>query len=541
MPAKSPTHRQPDEGVSGPTTLPGLVDEASRRFGAKIAIREGGLRLSFRDLDAMRLRVSRALVACGVGQGDRVAIWAPNMHEWIAAALGAQTIGAVLVPLNTRFKAGEAAEILRRSGARILFTPGEFLGTDYSAAIGAERPDCLEKLVEFRPTAGAATGWDSFLALGEAVPLETVRRMAALVRPDDVMDIMFTSGTTGRPKGVPLTHWQNIDGYRRYALAWGLGEGDAYLIVPPFFHTFGYKMGWLACLITGACVLPAAQFDPAATLSLIARERVSVLTGPPTVFQSLLTQPGRENVDLSSLRLSMTGAATVPVDLVRAMRDDLGFDTVAVAYGMTECNGIGTCTRSGDDPALVARSVGIPLPGVEIRCVDPRGQTLPVDEAGEILIRSPYVTMGYFDDPAAFAEARDADGWLHTGDIGHIGADGYLRVTDRLKDMYICGGFNCYPAEIEKTLLQLPGVAQAAVIGVPDDRLGEVGKAFVIKVPGADLTQAEVIAWARGKMANFKVPRFVEFVADFPLNASGKVLKTELRKRGGAGPGRASP
>ncbi len=536
-----PAHGPP-EGAA-PATLPALSDDAARRFGEEIAIREGDLRLSFRDLDALRLRAARALVACGIGHGDRVGIWAPNMHEWIVAAMGAQSIGAVLVPLNTRFKPVEAAEILRRSGARMLFTPGEFLGVDYSAAIRAVRPDCLERVVAFRGTGGGATGWDGFLAGGDAVPEETVRHMADLVRPDDLMDIMFTSGTTGRPKGAQMTHWQNIDGYRRYAQVWGLRENDAYLIVPPFFHTFGYKMGWLCCLATGACALPVAQFDPAAILPLIARERVSVLTGPPTVFRSLLDYPGRERFDLSTLRLSMTGAATVPVDLIRAMRDDLGFETVAVAWGMTECNGIGTCTRSGDDPDLVAHSVGLPLPGVEIRCVDSDGRVLAAGGTGEILIRSPYVTKGFFDDPAAFAEVRDADGWLHTGDVGHIGADGYLRVTDRLKDMYICGGFNCYPAEIEKMLLELPGVAQAAVIGVPDARLGEVGKAFIVRAPGAGITGAEVIARARERMANFKVPRFVEFVEGFPLNASGKVLKTELRRResaaggdGGIGP-----
>ncbi len=516
--------------VSVPATLPALVDDAARQFGAQIAIREGDLSLSFRDLDALRLRVARAFLACGIGKGDRVAIWAPNSHEWIAAALGAQSIGAVLVPLNTRFKPGEAAGILRRSGARILFTPGEFLGTDYAAAIAPLRPEGLERLVAFRGPPGAATDWHGFLAAGEAVPAEEARRRAAQVGPDDIMDIMFTSGTTGRPKGATFTHWQNIDGYRRYAQIWGLRAGDVNLIVPPFFHTFGYKMGWLASLITGACVLPLARFDAAATLSLIESERVSVLTGPPTLFRSLLDHAGRESFDLSTLRLSMTGAASVPVDLIRAMRDDLGFETVAVAWGMTECNGIGTCTRAGDDPDLVAHSVGLPLPGVEVRCVDVQGETLPRGEAGEILIRSAYVTKGFLDDPAAFAEARDTDGWLHTGDVGHVGADGYLRVTDRLKDIYVCGGFNCYPAEIEKMLLELPGVAQVAVIGVPDQRLGEVGKAFIVLAPGADLAAADVIGWARQRMANFKVPRFVDFVAGLPLNASGKVLKTELRK-----------
>lgn len=443
---------------------------------------------------------------------------------------GAQTFGAILVPLNTGFKGAEAGDILRRSGVRMLFTLNGFLGTHFAGAIAGEDLPELEAIIEFRGRGSGRPEFEAFLARGDGVPPEDVVRMAAEVSPDDIVDLMFTSGTTGRPKGALFTHGQNIECYRKYAAVWGLRRDDVYMIVPPFFHTFGYKAGWLSCAITGARMLPVSTFDVDEVLRTIELEKVSVLTGPPTVFHSILSHPRRRDFDLSSLRLSMTGAASVPVDLVRRMESDLQFETVTVAYGMTECNSYCCCTRPGDDPALVSTSVGIALPEVEMRCVDPAGNALPAGENGEILIRGPMLTTGYFGDPQATAEAIDADGWLHSGDVGHLGPDGYLRVTDRLKDMYISGGFNCYPAEIEKALSGLSGVLQVAVIGVPDERMGDVGKAFVIRAPDAVLTETDVIAWARDRIANYKVPRFVEFVDAFPLNASGKVRKTELRR-----------
>jgi acyl-CoA synthetase (AMP-forming)/AMP-acid ligase II len=281
----------------------------------------------------------------------------------------------------------------------------------------------------------------------------------------------------------------------------------------------------------GATVLPHAVFDVPAVLERVARERVSVLPGPPTLYQSFLAHPERSRFDLSSLRLAVTGAAAIPVDLVRRMKSELGFETVITGYGLTECCGIVSMCRFDDDPETIATTSGRAIPGVEVRCVDADGKEVPRGQPGEVVVRGYNVMRGYFEDEAETLETIDADGWLHTGDIGVMDERGYLRITDRIKDMFITGGFNCYPAEIENGMYRHPGIAQVAVIGVPDERMGEVGMAFVVPRPGATLDPAELIAWCREQMAHFKAPKRVEIVSALPTNASGKVLKYELRKR----------
>jgi acyl-CoA synthetase (AMP-forming)/AMP-acid ligase II len=312
-----------------------------------------------------------------------------------------------------------------------------------------------------------------------------------------------------------------------------LGPEDRYLVVNPFFHTFGYKFGWLAGLLAGARVVPHAVFDATAVMARVAHERISVLPGPPTLFVSILNDPRRGKADLSSLRATITGAAAVAPALIERIRAELGFRIVLTGYGLTESCGVVSLCGPDDDTETVALSCGKPLPGTEVRCVDGAGRPLPPGEAGEIVVRGYNVMQGYLDDAEATAEAVDAEGWLHTGDIGVFDARGYLRITDRLKDMYIAGGFNCYPAEVERIIAGHPAVAQTAVIGVPDERLGEVGKAFVVPRPQALIDPPSLIAWCREHMANYKVPRFVEVVSSLPMNAAGKVLKFELRKLGG--------
>src|SRR5581483_3405424 len=311
----------------------------------------------------------------------------------------------------------------------------------------------------------------------------------------------------------------------------GLDAGDRYLVVNPYFHTFGYKAGWLACLITGATCLPQPIFDPARVLERIERERVTVLPGPPTLYQALLHHADRARRDLSSLRLAVTGAAAIPVELVRRMRDELGFATVLTAYGLTESCGVVTMCRRDDALETIAATSGRAIPGVEVRVVDGDGVECPRGRAGEVCARGYNVMRGYWEDEAATAQAIDRDGWLRTGDVGVMDERGNLRITDRIKDMFIVGGFNAYPAEIENLLLGHPAIAQAAVVGVPDARLGEVGYAFVVPRPGASVTPDELIEWARREMANYKAPRFVELVGELPLSAVGKVLKYVLREK----------
>jgi acyl-CoA synthetase (AMP-forming)/AMP-acid ligase II len=332
------------------------------------------------------------------------------------------------------------------------------------------------------------------------------------------------------------THAQTLRTFATWAEVVGLRAGDRYLIVNPFFHTFGYKAGILACLMAGATMVPEPVFDVDVVLQRVSDERISVLPGPPTIFQSILDHPRRDTFDLSSLRLVVTGAAVVPVELVEALWSDLGIETVLTAYGLTEATGTVTMCRRGDSAEVISATSGRAIPDVEVRVVDGGGDELPSGEAGEILVRGYNVMSGYLDDPEATSAAIDADGWLHTGDVGFLDPDGNLAITDRLKDMYVSGGFNVYPAEVEAVLRRHPSVAQVAVVGVPDHRMGEVGLAVVVPVAGADAGSiaADLPAFAKDQLANFKVPRRVEVVDVLPTNASGKVLKRDLRDRFGS-------
>lgn len=510
-----------------PSTIPGAARNAAEQWPEALALIEGDRRWNFAELWTDARASASACLASGLRRGDRVAIWAPNGRAWILAALGALSLGAVIVPLNTRFKGREAGDLLRRAKVSILFTVASFLGVDYPALIAEEDlPDLRETVL--------LDGIDTFLARGIGAGDPEVDAALAKVEPDDISDIIFTSGTTGAPKGALTAHGQVTQVFGDWARRVDLRQGDRYLIANPFFHTFGYKAGWVACLITGAAITPLPTFDVAETVRQIEHNRISFLPGPPTIYQALLAQlAGGKPRDFSSLRVAVTGAAPVPPVLVERMRSELGMTNVVNGYGMTECGAI-SMTRQGDDAETIANTCGYPLPGMEIRCVDDDGRDVAAGEAGEILVRSHAVMRGYLDDPAATAEAIDPDGWLHTGDVGVLDTRGYLRITDRKKDMYISGGFNCYPAEIEKLLCAHPAIEMAAVVGVADERMGEVGKAFVVLRPAMTTTAAEIVEWSRRTMANYKAPRFIEFVAELPRNAAGKVLRVDLRTRASA-------
>ncbi len=511
-------------GMSGehlPETIPGLVARAAVRFGTHEALAEDDVRWSFAELAELAARAGGALAASGVEPGDRVAIWAPNCREWVVAALGVFACGGVLVPLNTRFKGGEARYVLERADVKILFTVTDFLATDYAALLAAEEPVAsLREVIDLRD----ASVWDAFLARATGVPLLDVRG-------DDLCSLLFTSGTTGRPKGAMLTHGATVRAYDAWSTVIGLRDTDRYLIVNPFFHSFGLNAGIVACLLTGATIIPHPVFDVDAVMEHAAAERASMLPGPPTIYQSMLDHPRIGEFDMSSLRLAVTGAAAVPVELIRRMRAELGFETIVTGYGLTEATGIATMCRHDDDPETIATTSGRAIPDVEVRVVDEKGVEVARGEPGEVVIRGYNVMRGYIHDPEATAEAIDTDGWLHTGDVGVMDERGNLRITDRTKDMFIVGGFNAYPAEIENMINDHPAVGQVAVVGVPDTRLGEVGYAFVIPRRDAAITPDDLIAWCREKMANYKVPRHVEIVESVPVNASGKVLKYELRDR----------
>jgi HIP---CoA ligase len=545
-------------------TIPAAVRLAADEFGDVTAVAEpDGPRLSYRDLHEGVRTVARALIAGGIEPGDRVAIWSPNTHHWILAALGAQYAGAALVPVNTRYTGPEALDVIIRSRARALIVAGQFLGADRlamltDAAQGTAGQIAMPRLIVRIPvepgpaaaghpataghpaaagqptTAGRPTGggcrvleWAQLEQQAAAVPVAVADDRAAAVVPGDVSDILFTSGTTGRSKGATSAHRQALDVAHAWARCAELSRDDRYLIVNPFFHSFGYKAGILACLLTGATMVPQPWFDPGVTMALIESMRITVFPGAPTIYSSILDHPGRAARDLSSLRLAVTGAAVVPVALVERMRRELSFDQVLTAYGLTEAVVVTMC-RPGDDAETVARTSGRATASFEIR-IDAQPPAGP-GQPGEILLRGPNVMLGYLDDPAATAQAIDAEGWLHTGDIGHLDSGGYLTITDRLKDMYICGGFNVYPAEVEQVLARHPAVAESVVIGVADARLGEVGKAYVLLRPDQDATAADLITFCRTQLANYKVPRGVEFRTELPRNPAGKPLKRLLRQ-----------
>ncbi len=480
-------------------TLPELVDSAADRFGDAEAVVDGPLRLSFAELVERIRCAAGAFADLGIAKGDRAALWAPNSAEWIIAAFGLLTAGGVLVPVNTRFKSEEAADIITRSGAKAVLVQQGFLGGDYVAPGGVPVIDLKSDF------------------LGSGKPFSRP------VESTDISDIIFTSGTTGRPKGVMMNHSQNLRLYEEWCDLADLREGDRYLMVNPYFHTFGYKAGLIASFIRGATMLPVPVFDMDKVVELIAAEQITMLPGPPTLYHSLLAVEDKSK--LATLRAGVTGAADIPVELVRRVHEELPFQTLATGYGLTEAGTV-TLSRPGDSFENVATTAGVACDGVEIRIADD----------GEVLVRGYTVMQGYLDDPAATAETIDPEGWLHTGDLGILDGAGRLRIVGRKKDMFIVGGFNAYPAEIEGFLLEHPAVAQAAVIGVPDERMGQVGKAFIVAntVDGgnaAAVTPAEIIAWSRDRMAGFKVPRYVEFLDELPLNATGKVMKDRLRER----------
>jgi HIP---CoA ligase len=506
-----------------PETIPHAAKAAADKWREALGLIEGDQQWSFAELWADARRSASAMLRSGVDRGDRVAIWAPNSRAWILAALGVQIAGAAIVPLNTRFKGREAADIIRRSGAKLLFTPQDFLGTDYAALLSGEDLPQLEGVVH------TDTGFEAFLAGGHGAACPAVDAALARLSGEDASDIIFTSGTTGRPKGAISTHKQVVQTFGDWAVRVDLREGDRYLIVNPFFHTFGYKAGWVNCFTRGATIIPMAIFDGPEMVRQIERNRISFLPGPPTIYLALLQElAGAKPRDFSSLRVAVTGAAPVAPSLVERMRIELGMSNIVNGYGMTEC-GVIAMTCQGDDAETVANTCGYPLPGIEVRCVDDCGRDVPAGQTGEFWVRGHSVMKGYLDDPLATAEAIDAEGWLHTGDIGTLDARGYLAITDRKKDMYISGGFNCYPAEIESLLAAHPAIQTAAVIGIPDERLGEVGKAFIVLRQGAQADAGEIVAWARNAMANYKVPRQIVFVDALPRNAGGKVLRIDLR------------
>ena len=516
--------------TSLPLTLPWLLATAADEVPDRVAIVEGEVELTYAGLAAAVDEVARALAARGVQPGDRVAIWASNSVRWAATAIAVAANDAVLVTLNTRYKGAEAAFVLSRSRARLCFVDDGFLDTNYSEMLRKVGLADLD-LVTIGDAPSESTAWTEFLAAGADVDPALIAQRTAALDHQAMADLMFTSGTTGEPKGVMTGHAANIAVYEAWADMIGLTSADRYLLVNPLFHAFGYRAGLIAALVVRIPLFLLPTFEPVAAMELIESRAITFLPGAPAIYTTLLDHPERHRFDLSSLRLVVTGAAVVPMELIRRVRVELGVETVVTAYGQTEATGTITVCPPAAPDEKISRTAGVAIPGVEVRVIDKSGAVLPPGAPGEILSRGYNTMLGYLDDPAATAATIDEDGWLHTGDVGFLDEEGYLTITDRIKDMFTVGGFNVYPAEVERCLMLHPSVLDSAVVAVEDARLGEVGRAHVILRAGVeptDETRAVLLAHCRENLANFKVPRSVFFTDALPRNPSGKVQKFRL-------------
>ncbi len=479
-----------------------------------------------RDVDAL----ARGLVAAGLEKGDRVGVWAPNCAEWTIAQYATAKIGIILVNVNPAYRTHELTYAVNQSGLKLLIAASSFKTSDYRAMV--------EATADETPTLGRVVyldtdDWSQLIAAGEVLPEDTVSSRLAGLSPDEPINIQYTSGTTGYPKGATLSH-RNIlnNGYFVTELI-DFTEHDRLCIPVPFYHCFGMVMGNLGCTTHGATmVIPAPGFDPSATLRAVQDERCTGLYGVPTMFIAMQNAPDFTSYDLSSLRTGIMAGAICPVEVMKRCVNDMHMAEVSIAYGMTETSPVSCQTRSDDDLDRRTATIGRAAPHVEIKIVDPgTGETVPRGQTGEFCTRGYSVMLGYWQDPEKTAEAIDADGWMHTGDLAEMREDGYCNIVGRIKDMVIRGGENIYPREIEEFLYQHPDIEDVQVIGVPDERYGEELCAWVRMRPGAEpLDAAAVRAYATGQLAHYKIPRYVQVVEEFPMTVTGKIRKVQMRE-----------
>jgi fatty-acyl-CoA synthase len=492
--------------------------------------------LTYAQLDEQVDRVARGLMAYGLRRGDRMGIWASNRAEWVLVQYASAKAGIVLVNVNPAYRTSELEYVLRQSGCRLLVAARAFKSSDYAAMIAEVAPRCpaLERTVLLD-----GPDWDELLDAGGAVAAEELRERAATLQFDDPINIQYTSGTTGFPKGATLSHHNILNNGFFVGEACGYTEADRICLPVPFYHCFGMVMGNLGATTHGACiVVPAAAFEPQATLEAVQAQRCTSLYGVPTMFIAQLEHPDFDRYDLSSLRTGIMAGSPCPVEVMRKVIDRMHMDGVTICYGMTETSPVSTQTGAGDDLEHRTGTVGRVHPHLEIRIADPdTGATVPRGMPGELCTRGYSVMLGYFEEPEKTAEAIDAAGWMHTGDLATMDAEDYVRIVGRSKDMIIRGGENVYPREVEEFLYSHPDVTDVQIVGVPDARYGEEVMAFVIAREGVALDGEALREFCRGAIAHYKVPRYVAVVDAFPMTITGKVQKFKLREQAIAGLG----
>jgi fatty-acyl-CoA synthase len=513
-------------------TIGANLDRAIARWPGRDALVScaEGVRLTWREFGAAVEQVARALVGAGVRTGERVGIWSPNRHEWTLVQYATAKLGVILVNVNPAYRTSELEYALRQSGCRMLIAAESFKSSDYRSMVSEVR-DGVETLERVVFLGGGE--WEEFLAGGEAVDPAQIQRIGEGLAPTDPINIQYTSGTTGFPKGATLTHRNILNNGYFVGEYCRFSEEDRLCIPVPFYHCFGMVMGNLGCTSHGTTmVIPAPGFDPAATLAACAQERCTGLYGVPTMFIAMLDDPGFEGYDLSSLRTGIMAGSPCPVEVMKRVMELMHMREVSIAYGMTETSPVSTQTAPDDPVEKRVGSVGRVHPWVEVKVIDPgTGETVERGEtAGELCTRGYSVMRGYWEDPERTGEAIDADRWMHTGDLATMDGDGYVAIVGRIKDLVIRGGENVYPREVEEFLYGHPEIADVQVIGVPDERYGEELMAYVIRREGAELDEDGVREFCRGRIAHFKVPRYVHFVDSFPMTVTGKVQKFKMRE-----------
>ena len=515
---------------------------------------ESGARYTYRQFQAEVDRVARGLMSLGIEKGQHVGIWATNYSEWLLTQYATAKIGAVLVTVNPAYRTHELAYVLEQAQMNALVIIGRFRTSDYVAMINEVVPELREStpgdlhsaafphlncVIYVPPHDDPASAtppgmwrWDEVASLADRTAVEELRSRQSRCHPDDVINIQYTSGTTGNPKGAMLTHHNLLANALHVGDCMEMTEADRLCIPVPFYHCFGCVMGSLACVVHGSTmVIPSEYFDPLQTLTAIDRERCTAVHGVPTMFIAQLGHSDFAQFDLTSLRTGIMAGSPCPIEVMREVIDRMGASCITIAYGQTEASPVVTQTLADDTIERRVSTVGKVLPGVEVRLVDPEtGAEVFTGEQGELQTRSTMVMKGYFNMPEATAEAIDSEGWLHTGDLASVDEDGYYKITGRLKDMIIRGGENIYPREIEEFLYTHPQIADVQVIGVPDERFGEEVMAWVMLRPDAAATPDEIRDYCRGRIAHYKVPRYVKIADEIPMTVTGKIQKFRMRE-----------
>jgi fatty-acyl-CoA synthase len=488
-----------------------------------------GRRWTYRQFDADTDALARGLLAAGIRARDRVGIWSPNCAEWVLLQFATARIGAILVNINPAYRSHELQFVLRQSGVRLLVSAESFKTSNYRAMVDEVSGglDGLERVIFL-----GTPEWDELFTSGQGTDTDALAAREAELAFDDPINIQYTSGTTGFPKGATLSHHNILNNGFFIGEACGYTHRDRVCIPVPFYHCFGMVLGNLAAVTHGACiVIPAPGFDPAATLRATADERCTSLYGVPTMFIAELALPDFEDYDLTALRTGIMAGSPCPIEVMKRVVSEMHMAEVTIAYGMTETSPVSAQTTADDDMERRVSTVGRVHPHVEVKIINPdSGLVMPRGEPGEMCTRGYSVMLGYWDEPEKTAEAIDAGRWMHTGDLAVMDAAGYLNIVGRIKDMVIRGGENVYPREVEEFLYTHPSIEDVQVVGVPDEKYGEELCAWVKLRPGAELTEEDVRGFCVGKIAHYKVPRYVRFTEDFPMTVTGKVQKFKMRE-----------